>query len=99
LRLALAFALRSVRLAKHRLELSEKTRYRIADQAVNYLIHDGRSPELLEETKLRPLADGSTDQREISEELRLSSTTCSALWNNVPFRKKTGTISHTGALV
>jgi hypothetical protein len=63
LRFALAFALRSVRLAKHRLGLSEETRYRIADEAVNHLVRDERWPELLEESKLRPLADGSTDER------------------------------------
>jgi hypothetical protein len=63
LRFALAFALRSVRLMKHPLGLSEETRIRIADTTVNYLIRYGQWPELLERPELRPLADGSTDKR------------------------------------
>jgi hypothetical protein len=54
-----SFALRDVRLAKHRLGLSEETRYRIADEVVAYLVQGGRWPELNEESKLRPLSDGS----------------------------------------
>jgi hypothetical protein len=64
LRFALTFALRHARLAKHPLGLSEESRYRIAGETVNYLIQVGRWPELLEESELRPLSDGSTDKRE-----------------------------------
>jgi hypothetical protein len=63
LRYALAFALRSVRLAKHPLGMSEETRYRIADQTVNYLLRYGRWPELNDRPELRPLANGSSDKR------------------------------------
>ena len=56
LKFALAFALRSVRLDRHRLGLSEETRYRIAGEAVDYLIRDGRWPELNQVGELRPLA-------------------------------------------
>jgi hypothetical protein len=63
LRFAVAFALREVRLASHRLGLSEETRYRVADEAVNQLLRDGRWPELNEEGELRPLSDGTNDKR------------------------------------
>jgi hypothetical protein len=63
LRFALAFALRNVRLAGHRLGLSEETRYRIADEAVNALVRDGRWPELNHVGELRPLSDGTNDKR------------------------------------
>ncbi len=56
LKFALAFALRSVKLDRHRLGLSEETRYRIAGEAVDYLIRDGRWPELNDRPELRPLA-------------------------------------------
>ena len=46
LKFALAFALRSVRLDRHRLGLSEETRYRIAGEAVDRPLRDGRWPEL-----------------------------------------------------
>jgi hypothetical protein len=59
LKFALAFALRDVRLDRHRLGLSEDTRYRVANEAVEYLIRDGRWPELKEESVLRPLAEGT----------------------------------------
>jgi hypothetical protein len=63
LKFALAFALRNVRLARHPLGLSEETRHRIADDAVEQLLRDGRWPELKQAVELRPLADGSTDKR------------------------------------
>lgn len=63
LRHALAFALRSVRVARHRLGLSEETRYQIAYQVVAQLLCDGRWPELNEEAKGIPVADGSQDKR------------------------------------
>ena len=61
---ALAFALRNVRLAGHRPGLSEETRYRVADEAVNQLLRDDRWPELKQEVELRGLADGANDKRE-----------------------------------
>lgn len=60
---ALAFALRTVRVARHPLGLSEDTRYRIADEVVAKLLNDGRWPELREEAKGIPVADGSQDKR------------------------------------
>jgi ribosomal protein S9 len=63
LRLALARALTNVRLARHRLGLSEESRYRIADEVVDYLVRDGRWPELNRVSELRPLPDGSNDKR------------------------------------
>ena len=56
LKFALAFALRSVRLDRHRLGLSEETRYRIAGEAVDRPLRDGRWPELKQTPELRPLA-------------------------------------------
>jgi hypothetical protein len=56
LKFALAFALRSVRLDRHRLGLSEETRYRIAGETVDHLLRDGRWPELNQIPVLRPLA-------------------------------------------
>lgn len=56
LRYALAFALRSVKLARHPLGLTEETRYRIADETIRHLVRDGRWPELNERPELRPLA-------------------------------------------
>jgi len=65
LRFALAFALRDVRLERHRLGLSEETRYRIAREVVDYLVRDGRWPELNQEIVLIPItpAYGPHDKR------------------------------------
>jgi hypothetical protein len=63
LKFALAFALRNVRLAGHRPGLSEETRDRVADEAVNQLLRDGRWAELNEVGEPRPLSDGTNDKR------------------------------------
>jgi hypothetical protein len=64
LRHALAFALRSVRTAQHRLGLSEGTRYDIADQVVRDLTREGRWPELKEESAIPVTpANGPHDKR------------------------------------
>jgi hypothetical protein len=63
LKFALAFALRNVRLARHPLGLSEETRHRVANEAIEYLLRDGRWPELKQAGELLPLADGSNDKR------------------------------------
>lgn len=54
-RYALAFTLRGVKLARHSLGLAEETRYRIAGEAVDHLVRDGRWPELNDRPELRPL--------------------------------------------
>lgn len=60
---ALAFALRNVRLERHRLGLSEESRYKIADETVRYLTQYNEWPELKEPAGPMQLADGSNDKR------------------------------------